>query len=96
MIVVLCDDWWEAQQCYHAFINFGREVEPGWIVERDPYTLMVTTDNGLQYIFVDYRIENVFRDFHDPKYELIGSDRFFEIEGAEDYFYDYNEGWYVC
>lgn len=95
MIVVLCDDWWEAINCYNAFIAFGKEVEPGWITECDRFSLMVRTDDDLCYIFIDYRFEKVFTEFCNPKYEFISSDRFFEAEGADEYFYDYNEGWYV-
>lgn len=86
MIVVLCNSFLEVKDAYDCFVTFLEMHEPWSIVKTYDVAYCVETDDNLRYIFVDYRMRNIFKNMT-PDY--IDMDKFFE--GIEDYYHDYFE-----
>ncbi len=93
MIVIFCDDFQDAQDAYQIFTDFLAQYEPGIIIQEDPYSLRVSTDEDLTYIFVDYRMAGVFQGVTE---DMMDVEEFFEdlfsyygVETIEDFHY----GW---
>lgn len=60
MVVVLCDDYRDAEQAFRAWIAFLQTPPVDEISNIDKYSLRVETSDGLVYVFIDYRFKNVF------------------------------------
>lgn len=84
MIVILCNSFQEVEDVYDWFVLFLEEHEPWSIVDTWDAAYCVETDDNLRYIFVDYRMRNLFKNIT-PDY--IDVDQF--LEGIEDYYHDY-------
>lgn len=85
MIVILCESWKAACKAYSLFLNFLEDNEPWSIKTIYNHTNCVETDDDLRYIFVDYRMQNVFNDLRP---DIIYAQDFFE---GISYYYDYYE-----
>lgn len=62
IIVVLCDSFYAAMAAYDIFIEYLKIVEPFSIRKEYKECYCVETDDDLRYIFVDYRMKNVFKN----------------------------------
>ena len=60
MIVIFCNSFTEAQDAYDLFIDFLEENNPLCILETDPYMLTIHTDDDLLYVFIDYKLLDLF------------------------------------
>ncbi len=60
MVVVLCDDYRDAEQAFRTWIAFLQTPPVDEISNIDKYSLRVETSDGLAYVFIDYRFKNVF------------------------------------
>lgn len=60
MVVVLCDDYRDAEEAFRAWIAFLQTPPVDEIANIDKYSLRVKTSDGQTYVFVDYRFKNVF------------------------------------
>lgn len=75
MIVVLCDSYQDAMELFHSFLDFLM-YEEGYNIRHVYYpSLCIETYLDLRYIFVDYRMEGIFREMTE---DIIDSDEFFE------------------
>lgn len=86
MIVVLCNSFWDVKDAYDCFVTFLEENEPWSIVETYDAAYCVETDDDLRFIFVDYRMQNLFKDMTPDYIDMV---EFFE--GLEDYYPGTNE-----
>ena len=85
MVVVLCDDYRDAETAFQAWIAFLQTPPSDEIASIDKYSLCVKTSDGQSYVFIDYRFKNVFvkkpvifepvRDFFDM-YSLEDPDQY--------------------
>lgn len=76
MIVVLCNSFEDAQDCYDMFVSFLENFEPFSIKKTYNSSYCIETDDDLRYIFVDYRFKPLFYNFDKP--DIIEADEFFE------------------
>ncbi len=60
MVVVLCDDYRDAEAAFRAWVAFLLSPPSDEIAKIDKHSLKVETSDGLCYVFVDYRFKNVF------------------------------------
>lgn len=60
MIVVLCDNYMDAEMSFRAWIAFLHTPPSDEIAKIDKYALRVETSDGQCYTFIDYRFKNVF------------------------------------
>ena len=60
MVVILCDDYRDAEMAFRAWIAFLQTPPSDEISTVDKFSLRVETSDGQCYIFVDYRFKNVF------------------------------------
>lgn len=81
MIVIFCSSFEEAQEAFEMFVYLLESNEPWTIVEANPYTLMVMTDDDLQYVFIDYHLLDLFERLTPDILDVV---RFFD--GWEDYY----------
>ena len=93
MIIILCNDWADANDAFDMFCAFLERYEPFMIKESDQFSLRVVTDDDLVYVFIDYR----FRDALQRKEaDIIEADKFFEDLYSHydaDIFEDFHYGW---
>lgn len=82
MIVILCDSFEDARNCFAAFMDFLETFEALSISKVFEYSYCVETDDDLRYIFVDYRFKPLFREI---SLDYIDSDEFFE--GIDIYYF---------
>ena len=75
MIIILCDDFGEAQNAFNIFHEFLEKYEPTSIIRVDPYSLRVLTDDDLIYTFIDYRMVGIFKGITE---DVMEEDEFFE------------------
>ena len=75
MIVIFCESFTEAQEAYDLFINMLEENNPLCVLAADPYMLTVDTDDDLRYVFIDYRLLDLFERLTP---DILDVDRFFE------------------
>lgn len=81
MIVILCDSYDEACNCYDCFVSFLNQEDP-WAIKRTyDFSQCVETDDDLRYLFVDKRYEGAFIK---KDCDIIDEDEFFE--GIENWF----------
>lgn len=78
MIVVSCESYKEACKAYRVFVDILESNEPWSIKEKNDLLNSIETDDDLHYIFVDYRVANVFDAL---KPDIVDLSEFFEIEG---------------
>lgn len=61
MIVVLCETFEDAKEAFGIFLNYlNWECYP--IKQNFEACYCVETDEDLRYIFIDYRMKNIFKD----------------------------------
>lgn len=72
MVVVLCDNYYDAECAFRAWVAFLQLPPADQIAGVDKYSLRVETSDGLVYIFVDYRFKNVFEKKLGIRFEPIG------------------------
>lgn len=83
MILILCNSFEDVQDGYDAFVQFLEDNEPWSIRKTYNSSYCVETDDDLRYIFIDYRMKNLFFNFDKP--DVIELEEFFE--GIEDYYF---------
>lgn len=95
MIVILCDTYDDAKDAFDMFCSFCERYEPFMIEESDRFSLRVSTDDDLVYIFTDYRFKNVIAT---EESDVIEVDEFFfglyshyDADVIEDFHY----GWFA-
>lgn len=81
MVVVLCDDYRDAEQAFRAWIAFLQTPPTDEISNIDKYSLRVETSDGQTYVFIDYRFKNVFNK-KPVIFETVGE--FFNVYDVED------------
>lgn len=79
MIVIFCSTFDEAQSAFYLFCNMLEQECPWSIVNVDPYMLAIETDDDLRYVFIDYRLLDLF--------ERLTPD----ILDVDTFFYDWEE-----
>ena len=82
MVVVLCDDYRDAEGAFRAWIAFLQTPPADEIASIDKYSLRVKTSDGLAYVFIDYRFKNVFQRKPGLIFETIGE--FLDLHDIED------------
>lgn len=75
MIVILCDDFWQAVDRFHQFVEFISVFGHEEIVEMYDKAYCVITDADLKYVFVDWRLAPLFKD---TEADIIDEGEFFE------------------
>lgn len=60
MVVVLCEDYNEARNAYLAWLSFLHSSLSDLVATADRYSLRIETSDGLCYIFIDHRFEDIF------------------------------------
>lgn len=80
MIVVLCDSFSSAQKAFDFFMCILECDYPGVIRRKYESELCVETDDDLRYIFVDWRMSEIFREMTP---DIMDEEDFFE--GLEDW-----------
>lgn len=83
MIVILCNSFQEAQDGFDIFMNFLETYEPFSIFKVFESAYCVETDDGLRYIFVDYRFRPLFHKFDNP--DEMNLDEF--LEGIDEFYF---------
>lgn len=81
MVIVLCDDYRDAEQAFRAWVTFLQTPPSDEISKVDRYSLRVETSDGQAYAFIDYRFKNVFSK-KKVTFETISD--FFDLTGVED------------
>lgn len=74
MIVILCDDFYQAVDRFYQFLEYLYIMECGEIRTVYEHAYCVETYSDLKYVFVDYRMADCF----DNRADLIGEAEFFE------------------
>ena len=61
MIVILCDSFDDAKEVFEIFLEYlNREC---YVIKQNfKACYCVETDDDLRYIFIDYRMRNIFKD----------------------------------
>lgn len=80
-IVVLCDSYDESVDAYETFLRYVQLTEPGYITEYNKPSLSIRTDNFFTYIFIHYRLADIFSMIADV---IMYKEDFFLLEGIED------------
>ena len=62
MVVVLCENYRDAEEAFRAWLGFLLTPPSDEISNVDKYSLRVETSDGQCYIFIDYRFKNVFSE----------------------------------
>lgn len=91
MVVVLCDDYRDAEEAFRAWIAFLQTPPVDEIANVDKYSLRVGTSDGQTYVFIDYRFKNVFSKkpvIFEPVRELFD---IYDIEDPDPYRRTYRE-----
>lgn len=81
MVVVLCDDYRDAEEAFRAWIAFLQTPPADEIASIDKYSLRVKTSDGQMCVFIDHRFKNVFSR-RDVTFETINN--FLDIYSIED------------
>lgn len=77
MIAILCPSFYDAIRDFWYFLSMLQQ-ECVWCVKKVYESeYCVETDDDLRYIFVDYRMEDVFKKMNA---DIIDSETFFEFE----------------
>lgn len=71
MVVVLCEDYRDAEEAFRAWIAFLQTPPSDEIAGIDRYSLRVETSDGLCFLFTDYRFKKVFAKKPDVIFESI-------------------------
>lgn len=83
MIVILCENDWEAHDKFDLFMQVLQDNEGDSITRVWPECCCVETDSDLKYMFVDYRMEPIFEargcDIIDEDDFLYGLDEMYEL-----------------
>lgn len=82
MVVVLCDDYLDAESAFRAWVTFLQTPPSDEIAEVDKYCLRVETNDGQSYVFIDYRFENVFKKKPGVVFETINT--FLDLHDVDD------------
>lgn len=83
MVVILCEDYHDAEAAFRAWIAFLRTPPSDEIANVDKYSLRVETNDGLCYIFTDYRFKKVFAQKPGIIFESISD--FLDLNWIEDH-----------
>ena len=75
MIVIFCGTFTDAQDAFDLFVHMLEMECPWTILEADPHMLSVWTDDDLQYVFIDYRLLDLFERLTP---DILDVDQFFE------------------
>lgn len=75
MIVILCSSFYRAVEAYQEFLDFIEWFDPYLIKKNYPHSYCIETEEDLRYIFVDYRMEDLFIKM---KADIIDDDEFFQ------------------
>ena len=79
LVVVSCENYYEAQKLFQLWIRFCTQCEPGYILGINRHGL-ITDCTDVRYVFIDHDYEWIFKDHADAivtQYEFIG------LEGME-------------
>lgn len=88
MVIIICDSWEDAEECYDIFLTFVEDFCPSYsVVSLNDCVLRVKMDDDITYMFSDYHYAPLFEK--DPENDIFTPDEFFE---GIPYFYDYVEG----
>ena len=71
MVIVLCDDYRDAETAFRTWIAFLQLPPKDEISIVDKFSLRVETSDGQCYIFIDYRFKNVFEKKPDVLFESV-------------------------
>lgn len=82
--VVLCESFEEVQSCFADFLDFLETCEPGAISRVLEYSYAVDTNDGIRYVFSDYRFKDLFFNMDSGVY-ILYADEFFNDMG--DYYF---------
>ncbi len=80
MVIVLCEDFFDAKNAFFSWVEFLRKSGEIEFKTADQYSLRAETSDGLCYIFIDYHFEKVFGD---DECLLIYVDDFLSCYGIE-------------
>lgn len=75
MIVILCSSFYRAVEAYQEFLDFIEWFDPYLIKKNYPHSYCIETVEDLRYIFVDYRMEDLFIKM---KADIVDEDEFFQ------------------
>lgn len=91
MVVVLCDDYRDAEEAFRAWVTFLQTPPVDEISNIDKYSLRVETSDGQAYVFIDYRFKNVF-ERKSVIFETIGEFlNLYDVEDPDLYRREYRE-----
>lgn len=83
MIVILCDSFRDANEAYDIFVSVLERNEPWNIRKSYNESLCIETEEDLRYIFVDWRMKEVFKnvtpDFLDEEEFFEDLEKYFEV-----------------
>lgn len=92
MVVVLCEDYLDAEMAFRAWIAFLQTPPADEISSIDKYSLRVETNDGQAYVFIDYRFKNVFEKKPGLIFETISSFLdWYDVDDPDPYRREYRE-----